>query len=186
MFQRIGVVGDGATDLALPSTGRRELRSRTGEAIDDRRDHPVPKPSRCDDRSDQRSEAGTRATPSPKRIRSKPSGRIKKEDSTDDHNTLAIGGGAGSYDVDRDPSLTCPHCGISYDRFRTGLTFGEVKSLLWTNSNDPRDWRYKRRHTVLGLWHQIKMEMWIDHVSHCKDGDDEIRCEQEDHSFDVY
>lgn len=47
-----------------------------------------------------------------------------------------------------------------YRRFRTGLTFRDVRAMLWTSSPDPRDWRYKRRGTVLGLWHQIKQEMW--------------------------
>lgn len=45
---------------------------------------------------------------------------------------------------------------IDYDDFRTGLTFAEVRQMLWVHSDDPRDWRYKRRRTVLGLWHSIK------------------------------
>lgn len=47
-----------------------------------------------------------------------------------------------------------------YDAFRTGLTFGQVRQMLWISDQDPRRWRYKRRGSVLGLWHQIKMEMW--------------------------
>lgn len=47
-----------------------------------------------------------------------------------------------------------------YRAFRTGLTFAEVRRMLWSPSTDPRDWRYKRRGSVLGLWRQIKQEMW--------------------------
>ncbi len=49
---------------------------------------------------------------------------------------------------------------LTYDEFRTGLTFREVRRMLWVHSDDPRDWKYKRRHTVLGLWHSIKRGLW--------------------------
>jgi hypothetical protein len=49
---------------------------------------------------------------------------------------------------------------VTYDEFRTGLTFAEVRRMLWVGSDDPRDWRYKRRHTVLGFWHQLKLQLW--------------------------
>jgi hypothetical protein len=42
---------------------------------------------------------------------------------------------------------------MNYDDFRTGLTYHDVYMMLW-------DRKYKRRHTVLGKWHQIKLEMW--------------------------
>ena len=47
-----------------------------------------------------------------------------------------------------------------YDRFRTGLTYADVKRMLWDESQDRADWRYKRRGTVLGHWHQLKKEMY--------------------------
>ena len=55
--------------------------------------------------------------------------------------------------------MTCP-CGASYRDLKTGLTFAEVKAMMRVHSEDPRDWRYKRRRSVLGYWHQIKREMW--------------------------
>ena len=45
-----------------------------------------------------------------------------------------------------DPELT-------YDEFRTGLTYRQVYHLIW-------DRRWKRRRGVLGAWRQIKLEMW--------------------------
>jgi hypothetical protein len=63
----------------------------------------------------------------------------------------------------------------AYEAFRTGLTFKDVYDMVWSYSNDPKDWpkgtaspkpgkRKKktagRRHTVLGKWREIKLEMW--------------------------
>lgn len=62
----------------------------------------------------------------------------------------------------------CPWCGLAYRELRTGLTFKEVFAMLWSGSNDPADWRYKRRNTVLGKWHQIKREMWEEHLYVCE------------------
>lgn len=47
-----------------------------------------------------------------------------------------------------------------YDRFRTGLTYAEVKAMLWTPDPDPKTWRHRSRGAVLGLWHSIKQDMW--------------------------
>jgi hypothetical protein len=49
---------------------------------------------------------------------------------------------------------------VPYDDFRTGLTFREVRRMLWSPSTDSSTWRHKRRGTVLGLWRQIKREMY--------------------------
>ena len=49
---------------------------------------------------------------------------------------------------------------IPYDKFRTGLDFATVRAMLWTPSDDPREWRQKRRKAVLGLWRQLKLEMY--------------------------
>lgn len=49
---------------------------------------------------------------------------------------------------------------MTYEQFRTGLTYRDVYRMLWSSSDDPKTWRYKRRRTVLGMWRQIKQEMW--------------------------
>jgi hypothetical protein len=66
----------------------------------------------------------------------------------------------------------------AYEAFRTGLTFQDVYEMIWSYSDDPRDWpkapavpKLKRdgkktagrRHTVLGKWREIKLAMWEDH-----------------------
>lgn len=40
--------------------------------------------------------------------------------------------------------------------------------MFWTDSDDPADWVYKRRRTVLGKWHQIKRELWDEHLDMCE------------------
>lgn len=54
----------------------------------------------------------------------------------------------------------CEGTEVSYRDFRTGLTYRDVYQMLWSYSPDPHEWRYKRRGTVLGKWHQIKREMF--------------------------
>ena len=49
---------------------------------------------------------------------------------------------------------------IAYDDFRTGLRYRDVYAMLWVNSNDRTQWRYKRRRTVLGHWRGIKQAMY--------------------------
>jgi len=58
---------------------------------------------------------------------------------------------------------------MHYDAFRTGFTFGCVRSLMWSWSDDPAQWRYKTRRLVLGFWHQLKQDMWKQHVNECRD-----------------
>lgn len=69
-------------------------------------------------------------------------------------------------DVDEDADV-CEHCQLTYKAFRTGLTFSEVRNMYWVNSSDSKDWKYKRRNTVLGKWREIKIEMWVDHLYFC-------------------
>ncbi len=59
----------------------------------------------------------------------------------------------------------CPHCNMRYRDLRTGLSYNEVFELLMDYSEDSADWSYKRRHTVLGKWHQIKREQWDYHIN---------------------
>ena len=61
----------------------------------------------------------------------------------------------------------CPLCGTRYTDLRTGLMFAEVKQMLWVDSDDTKLWRYRRRHTVLGLWHALKLDMWEEHLDYC-------------------
>lgn len=48
-------------------------------------------------------------------------------------------------------------CGALYESHRTGLTFGEVRALLWRP--DP-PFRNRRRAGVLGFWHELKLSDW--------------------------
>jgi len=55
----------------------------------------------------------------------------------------------------------CP-CGATYDAFRTGETFASVRRLM--RDQPDRDgrwkWRQKRRSSVLGYWHELKLALW--------------------------
>lgn len=63
---------------------------------------------------------------------------------------------------------------MDYDSFRTGLTFREVRQMPWVHSDDPRDWRYKRRRTVLGFWRQLKLQMFAQYLD-AIDGEEQQR-----------
>jgi len=71
-------------------------------------------------------------------------------------------------------ALSCPTCGIDYRDFTTGLSFADVRQLLWTGDDRPENWRYKRRNTVLGKWRQIKAEFWNQHLDTCDGQSDRI------------
>ncbi len=47
---------------------------------------------------------------------------------------------------------------LTYSEFRTGLTYLEVYYMLWNRKR-------KRRHTVLGKWHEIKQAMYAEYCS---------------------
>lgn len=51
-------------------------------------------------------------------------------------------------------------CGCTYQEHKTGLTFADVRRMMWRASDDPKDWRQKRRHSVLGFWKELKRQMW--------------------------
>ncbi len=51
----------------------------------------------------------------------------------------------------------CP-CGAKYEHFRTGLSFGQVRDLMFTN--EPPPWRSKSRAAVLGFWRELKVQFW--------------------------
>jgi hypothetical protein len=64
--------------------------------------------------------------------------------------------------------MCCPNCGIAYNDFRTGFTFADIVAMLWRPEHDPSQWVHKRRNTILGKWHQIKLELWEHHLNNCK------------------
>ena len=43
-----------------------------------------------------------------------------------------------------------------YYRFRTGLSFSEVKNMMQTSERH----RSRRRNSVLGFWHEIKLQLY--------------------------
>lgn len=49
---------------------------------------------------------------------------------------------------------------MTYDEFRTGLTFREVRSMMRVGGDDSSRWRQLRRHSVLGFWRELKLAMW--------------------------
>ncbi len=59
-------------------------------------------------------------------------------------------------------------CGLNYDDFRTGLRYRDVFEMLWVPDNSPQKWKQKRRHSVLGKWHEIKQKMWSQHKKFCE------------------
>lgn len=59
----------------------------------------------------------------------------------------------------------CPHCGVRYKEFHTGLNYADVYLWFCTADPDPSTWRYKRRNTILGRWHQEKKEQWKRHIT---------------------
>lgn len=68
-------------------------------------------------------------------------------------------------------NMTCPGCGLEYDKFRTGMTWKEVRRLIITIGTDRKTGKtkYGRRHGVLGFWHEQKMMFWDQHVGECTD-----------------
>lgn len=58
----------------------------------------------------------------------------------------------------------CPHCGLLYKRFTTGFSYRDVYVMLMDYSTDPKEWKYKRRNTVLGAMFQLKQDLWKKHV----------------------
>jgi len=66
----------------------------------------------------------------------------------------------------------CEYCGLKYKDLKTGLDFQMVKDMLWIADEDPDRWRHKGRHSVLGLWFEIKRSMWEDHIAAHEHEDD--------------
>lgn len=77
----------------------------------------------------------------------------------------------------------CEYCDLHYEDFRTGLIFQDVVDMMWSGSSDPKDWRYKRRNSVLGYWRQIKIEEWRNHLENCAQ---EAEWTESDHTEDSW
>lgn len=60
---------------------------------------------------------------------------------------------------------------MTYRAFRTGLTFRDVRAMMWTPEDDPSSWRSKRRRSVLGFWRELKLQMW-EQIKQERDGDE--------------
>lgn len=54
---------------------------------------------------------------------------------------------------------------ITYEQFRTGITFAEARGMLWKNTDDTTQWKQKRRGTVLGYMRELKLSMWDEFVA---------------------
>ena len=55
---------------------------------------------------------------------------------------------------------------MSYGEFKTGFRYYDV--YLMIDGLNPEIWKYKRRGTVLGFWHQLKKELWNRHLDECQ------------------
>jgi hypothetical protein len=62
--------------------------------------------------------------------------------------------------------VTCV-CGSKYEDHRTGLSFAEVRRMMFVSSDDPKQWRSKRRHSVLGFWRELKLQSWKYEHGYC-------------------
>lgn len=64
----------------------------------------------------------------------------------------------------------CPFCGIRYKDFRCTVYqfYQEVVDSLWVGSENPEDWRYKRKGTILGVWFSAKQKEWKEHLENCR------------------
>jgi len=62
----------------------------------------------------------------------------------------------------------CEHCGLAYNDLRTGETYQSIYEMLWSGNDDSSTWVNKRRHTILGKWHEIKLSMWSEHTETCR------------------
>lgn len=63
---------------------------------------------------------------------------------------------------------SCPACALTYDAFRTGETFASMRQAMFVDAPDSSQWRYKRRNSVLGFWHQWKVALFRLHVTMCE------------------
>lgn len=65
----------------------------------------------------------------------------------------------------------CDCCGLEYDKFKTGLSFGDVRTMMCVGDPNSETWCQKRRNSVLGFWREIKLKMWGEHLEMCDSAD---------------
>lgn len=58
-----------------------------------------------------------------------------------------------------------------YRKFRTGYSYREVSDMIFFQDEWHKAHHTRRRHAVLGLWKQLKQEMW-DHYQNMKARDE--------------
>lgn len=71
--------------------------------------------------------------------------------------------------------MTCS-CGARYKDFRSTddsgrvLTFAKVRSMMFNQPDSKREgwWRQKRRRSVLGYWHELKLMQWRMFHGYCE------------------
>jgi hypothetical protein len=61
-------------------------------------------------------------------------------------------------------------CGCTYAQHRTGLTFRDVRRMMFDQEDPNRSgwWRQKRRHSVLGYWREMKIHLWYSVHGYCE------------------
>ncbi len=62
-------------------------------------------------------------------------------------------------------------CGGTYEAFRLGASFADARRMLWDqeDKNRPGWWRQKRRHGVLGLLREMKLDAWDAAHGYCEE-----------------
>jgi hypothetical protein len=60
--------------------------------------------------------------------------------------------------------VVCPYCDLKYTDFSTGYTYQDIYDMFWSTDSDPASWSYKRRNTILGQWHELKISLWGEHI----------------------
>jgi predicted dehydrogenase len=60
---------------------------------------------------------------------------------------------------------------VTYEAFRLGMTFAEVRRMMWNHvdPNRPGWWRQKRRHCVLGFMRELKIHSFYATHRYCED-----------------
>ena len=75
--------------------------------------------------------------------------------------------------------LRCLACfrSCAYDEFRPlgSNAFQRFRQALYVDSDDPKQWRYKRRGTVLGQMHATKRRLWEQFTEACASRSEEER-----------
>lgn len=63
----------------------------------------------------------------------------------------------------------CENCGIKYKDFRCSIsTFQEAVDAMYSPSEDPKDWVYRRKPGVLRFWCGVKKKEWELHKQQCQ------------------